>query len=127
VCSVCSVCCVCVDELKIHANMCTAFRVDISDGEIVDDLKEKIKQKRENDLRHVDAARLDIYESKAQFDADPPHPTIEDNEPQPQSVALALCSLVGYPFPSDKKSHLIVVFVFWDLVFDFGLFILDCA
>jgi hypothetical protein len=49
----------------------TAFPVNISDGEIVHDLKEKIKQKKQNDLQDIDADRLDVYESKAHFDAVP--------------------------------------------------------
>ncbi len=48
-----------------------AIPVDMTDGEIVHHLKEKIKQRKENVLKHVDADELDIYESKAQFDADP--------------------------------------------------------
>ncbi len=50
----------------------TAFRVNISDGEIVDDLKEKIKQKKQNDLQDIDADRLDIYQSKEHFNRTPP-------------------------------------------------------
>ena len=50
----------------------TAFPVNISGGEIVHDLKVKIKQKVETDLQDIAAHRLDIYQSKEHFNRTPP-------------------------------------------------------